>query len=255
MKTKANGNSLIFLSGLPRSGSTLLTSILIQNPNIYCESNGNSALCQLMWDMQTSCRTEAAELLAVANKTDRIKYFMSALAAEYYAGVSQPIIIDKCRNWTHSVNLQMILDYLDPNPKIIVTERSLREVVKSWVKVRRDNNHPDPESGILDEYSEPVMRAFRAWQFAKKEGGEKYLFVDYDRLTTEPESVTADIYRFCDWQPFQHDFTNITNPRPNRDECYGNLFGLHDIRPTISKRELDVELSPELEARIAALTD
>ena len=255
MKTKASGSNLIFLSGLPRSGSTLLTSILIQNPNIYCESNGNSALCQLMWDMQTSCRTEAAELLAVANKTDRIKDLISAIPATYYAGVNQPIIIDKCRNWTHPVNLQMILDYLDPNPKIIVTTRNLLEVIKSWVQIRRKNNHPDPEAGILDEGSEPIMRAFRALEFAKKDGGDKYLFVDYDRLTTEPESVIADIYRFCGWQPFQHHFTNITNSRPNRDECYGNLIGLHDIRPTISRRQLDVELSPELEAKAKALID
>ena len=175
-----------------------------------------------MWDMQTSCRTEAAELLAVANKTDRIKDLISAIPATYYAGVNQPIIIDKCRNWTHPVNLQMILDYLDPNPKIIVTTRNLLEVIKSWVQIRRKNNHPDPEAGILDEGSEPIMRAFRALEFAKKDGGDKYLFVDYDRLTTEPESVIADIYRFCGWQPFQHHFTNITNSRPNRDECYGS---------------------------------
>lgn len=205
--------------------------------------------------MQVSCQTEAAELLAVAGKTDRIKDLISAIPTTYYAGVSQPIIIDKCRNWTHPVNLQMILDYLDPNPKIIVTTRNLLEVIKSWVQVRRENNHPDPEAGILDEGSEPVMRALEALEFAKKDGDGKYLFVDYDRLITEPESVIADIYNFCDWQPFQHDFTNIVNPRPNRDDIYGGLIGLHDIRPIISRRELDVELSPELEARVKALID
>ena len=46
---------IFFLSGLPRTGSTLLTSILSQNSNIHTE--GNSALCQLMWDMQVSCET------------------------------------------------------------------------------------------------------------------------------------------------------------------------------------------------------
>jgi sulfotransferase len=255
MRTKASGSNLIFLSGLPRSGSTLLTSILMQNPDIYTESNGNSAVCQLMWDMQTSIRTEAAELLAVAGKADRIKDLMASIPATYYAGVSQPIIIDKCRNWTHPVNLQMILDYLDPNPKIIVTTRNLINVIKSWVYVRQQNGHPDPEAGILDEGSEPVMRAFRALEFAKKDGDDKYLFLDYDQIIDNPESVTADIYSFLNLKSFKHTFTGVVNPRPNRDEIYGGLVGLHDIRPELGRRELDVKLSPELEAKAKALSD
>jgi len=46
-------SQFVCLSGLPRSGSTLLSAILSQNPLIHAE--GNSAVCQLMWDMQMSC--------------------------------------------------------------------------------------------------------------------------------------------------------------------------------------------------------
>ena len=42
------------LSGLPRTGSTLLSAILYQNPKIHAE--GNSGLCQLMWDLEVSCK-------------------------------------------------------------------------------------------------------------------------------------------------------------------------------------------------------
>ena len=55
----------VFLSGLPRTGSTLLSAILSQNPKIYSE--GNSAVCQLMFDMQQSCINKAKEQL-IANK-------------------------------------------------------------------------------------------------------------------------------------------------------------------------------------------
>ena len=69
----------VFLSGLPRTGSTLLSAILSQNPKIYSE--GNSAVCQLMYDMQQSCIHKAKEQL-IANqinlsgtyKTEKIKH-------------------------------------------------------------------------------------------------------------------------------------------------------------------------------------
>ena len=51
----------VCLSGLPRSGSTLLTAILSQNPLIHAE--GNSAVCQLMWDLHQSGLTTAKEQL------------------------------------------------------------------------------------------------------------------------------------------------------------------------------------------------
>jgi hypothetical protein len=207
-----------------------------------------------MWDMQVSCQTNASEQLAGSGKTKIIKDLIASIPATYYAGVSKPIILDKCREWAHPANVQMILDYLDPNPKIIVTERNLLDVVKSYVYIRKMNNHLDPEAGILDEGSEPIMRAFRATQWAKQNNDGKFLFVDYDRLLEQPESVTADIYSFLNLQPFTHHFTNIVNPHPNRDQTYG-LVGLHDIRPELGRRELDVKLSPELEAKAKALSD
>ena len=46
-------DKFIGLSGLPRSGATLLSAILDQNPEIHAE--GSSAVCQLMWDVHKSC--------------------------------------------------------------------------------------------------------------------------------------------------------------------------------------------------------
>ena len=67
--TNTNNNALfntsfsqfVCLSGLPRSGSTLLSAILCQNPLIHAE--GNSAVCQLMWDMYVSCMNNVNEQL------------------------------------------------------------------------------------------------------------------------------------------------------------------------------------------------
>ena len=43
---------------------------------------------------------------------------------------------------------------------------------------------------------------------------------------------------------------NIINKHPEDDTVYNivghNMVGLHEIRPTISRREINVELSPEV---------
>jgi sulfotransferase len=41
-----------FLSGLPRSGSTLLGSLLNQNPEVH--SGPNSPICGMMWHLEQS---------------------------------------------------------------------------------------------------------------------------------------------------------------------------------------------------------
>ena len=61
-------DKFVALSGLPRSGSTLLSSILSQNINIHAE--GNSAICQLMWDAQCSVLGTANQQLIASNKID-----------------------------------------------------------------------------------------------------------------------------------------------------------------------------------------
>ena len=49
-------NNYIFLSGMLRTGSNLLSSILNQNENIYSE--GISALCNILWDFNLSVSEE-----------------------------------------------------------------------------------------------------------------------------------------------------------------------------------------------------
>ena len=87
-----NNKKFFFISGLPRTGSTLLSSILCQNPLIHAE--GNSALCQLMWDNYISCSNNSIEQLTANNHLDLIFKIISNLQQIYYDKVTRPIIID-----------------------------------------------------------------------------------------------------------------------------------------------------------------
>jgi sulfotransferase len=234
----------IGLSGLPRSGSTLLSSILSQNPDIHAE--GNSAVCQMMWDLNQSCDINCKEQLRATNRQQTQLDVVSAIPHIYYKHVTKPIIIDKCRSWTLPANLFLIQRYITENIKIIVLERPIIEIVKSFVNLRKENNwEGDLEEGLLDDGSEPIARSLNGVKLAKENNhNNTFLFVQYNNLINNTKETINKIYAFIEEPIFEHDFNNIINKHPENDKVY-NMLGQHDIRPTINKRKIDIKLSQE----------
>lgn len=226
--------TFVALSGLPRTGSTLLSAILSQNPEIHAE--GNSAVCQLMWDMQVSCETSSSEqLLANGRVTDQ-DALVSSIPAIYYRHVRSTHIVDKCRSWTLPANMQMIRRYITDDPKVIVLTRPVDEIVDSFVRLREANGwQGDPKAGLLDPESEPIMRSLMGVEIAKASNTGEFLFVEYADLISDPQSQIDRIYDFCKWEPFSHDYDNVVNLHPEDDSVYG-LAGMHDIRPRVGAR-------------------
>lgn len=230
---------IAFLSGLPRTGSTLLLSILSQNPQIHTE--GTSALCQLMWDMQVSCwNTEQ-----IPNKPEVEGKLLSSIPKIFYEDVQKNIIIDKCRTWPLPANLKLIDEYITKSPKIIVMLRPIVDIVKSFVLIRGMNGWSNPESGLLDDGSEPIMRSLDGVKHAKSIDSGQFLYLWYDDLVNNPKQTINKVYDFCGLEKFNHQFNNIKNLTPERDDLLG-LLGLHDIRPELKRREVKVKLSDEL---------
>jgi len=234
----------VCLSGLPRTGSTLLSAILSQNPAIHAE--GNSAVCQIMWDTLQSCQNKAKEQLAANRREGTVHDILSQIPAIYYKNVKAPIIVDKCRSWTVPPNLDMLKTYIDANYKIIILERSILEIVTSFVKLYKDNKKQIPIAQLLQPQSEPIMRSVAGIQWAKTHNQDNhFLFVAYKDLVQNTEATIKKIYDFCGWAPFAHDFTHVTVKHPEDDRVY-QLEGQHEIRSTIKKRTLKIELPPEI---------
>ena len=121
--------SLVFLSGLPRTGSTLLSSILNQNPNVH--AGANSPMCQLMWDMEQSCSYSEEQ---VKNTLEVKPKIIKQIPKIFYDGIEKNIV-DKCRTWTLPGNLELINKYITKTPKIVVMVRPIVDIVKSFVYI------------------------------------------------------------------------------------------------------------------------
>lgn len=237
-----NNKKLFCISGLPRSGSTLLSAILNQNPLIHSE--GNSGLCQLMWDLHYSIKINSAEQLAANDKTHIDKPLMNYLYHKYYENVleSETIIFDKSRAWTIPDNLALIQNYIFPEVKVIVLERSIIDIMKSFGRLIDNEFSPINLHKILSPNSEPLIRSLISLQYIKKNNqNNTFLFINYDALVSKPKETIDNIYKFLQIEYYNHDFENISNKYNEKDEIY-LVKDFHKIRPTVKKIENSYEL-------------
>jgi hypothetical protein len=102
-----------FLAGLPRSGNTLLSAILNQNPDIY--STPLSPLPGLMWDYISSCAS-MEQINRNEENEERSQQLLSSFFDTFYKDVDKPIIIDREKSWGTPSNLELIKEYVTPTP-------------------------------------------------------------------------------------------------------------------------------------------
>jgi len=227
--------NFIALSGLPRTGSTLLSAILSQNPNIHAE--GNSAVCQLMWVMHKSC--EVSEQLKASQRYQDQDVLVSAIPKLYYRNTKAEYIVDKCRSWTLYLNTEMIKRYITKNPKIIVMTRPVDEILDSVLRLYKDNNVVVDKDFIAKKLfepgSEPLMRSLDGVKYAQKNNNGEFLFIEYSDLIADPKETIESIYKFCDIESFKHNFQKIINKHPEDDDLYG-LKNIHKVYSSIRQK-------------------
>lgn len=224
----------VCLSGLPRSGSTLLSTILHQNPQIHAE--GNSAVCQLMWDMLQSCEQNCNEQLIANNRFDTTYHLVNQIPDIYYQNTTRQVVVDKCRSWTLPANQDLLRRFVTDTPKTIVLTRPIDEIVASFAALYEQNGREFDESVLLREDSEPLMRSLRGVEWAKQVNKGEFLFITYKELVDDTDAVLDSVYGFIGVERFEHNLNNIVNVLPENDAVYG-LIGMHDVRQTICSKE------------------
>lgn len=240
-------NRIHFLSGLPRTGSTLLGSLLNQNPHVY--ASPTSPLYSLL--VNTNEHLNLLDLQYTFDaKSIGDKVYRGIVDAFYPDSRNKPIVFDKHRGWPKHV--QAIRDYIDPEPRIICTVRPIAEILVSYITLANDdpNNFIDRHLRESDQSVNDESRAHLLWSEyltvpyeSMKQGletdPENILLIDYDRLCFQPDAVLREVYDFCDIEPFEHDFGRIENTCTEaKDEAWG-LKNLHRLRPRLGKTSPD----------------
>lgn len=248
----SDNKNIYFLTGLPRSGSTLLANILLQHPRIHV-TRAPGLLDMLIavrshWDRNE--RSRAIDPKADANVKERV---LMALAQAYFSNIDKPICIDKDLYWAEFLEMAAVLVGGREYVKVLVTVRDLREVCASFERLYRKAAALGPPPlgaqqalrcktarGRFEYFMDdvqPVGRALNAIRDAVTRGWRSQMhFVEYDRLTAQPEEALAAIYAFLGEAPADHDFDNVEQLTAQDDFVYG-FKDLHAIRRQVAPRQ------------------
>lgn len=124
--------------------------------------------------------------------------------------------------------------------------RDIRDILASFEKINRqqaslhqpifegqqyfESQTAEGRSQILLQQDKPVGLAYHRVRDALRRGfGDRMYFVEFEKLTGEPEAELKRIYKFLDEEYFNHDFDNVEQVTWENDAVHG-IHGLHDIR-------------------------
>jgi len=247
-----------FMAGLPRSGSTLLSSILNQNPRFY--SGPSSPVLGAMYTMEENFTSN--ELYTGYPKPDQMREIIGSIPHHFYSDVEKPVVFDKNRAWT--ARIPYIEGYIGQQAKILVPVRRVDEILTSILSMIHRNPFQEGQDRInfVDEYlvktNTPINDYNRCMHLlnpdgivyeslnAVKEGLEQNMrdkmhFVDYNDMMNNPEQVMEDIYDFLGEEYYEHTFDGLSNIHRENDL---NTYGLSDMHEVHSKLE-KTSSSPE----------
>ena len=221
-----------FLSGVPRSGSTVLAAILNQNKQTHVSTTSG-----LVFALDALANVWHSQGLLGENDKERTKLArtMGAVLDTFYEDVEEPVIIDKGRGWPIPTILSAMSQVLGSKPKIIATVRSIPDCMASLVRVAKpDDLDAFMDSGILSTH---LKAAYISLQTGYEFAPECFCIVEYEDLVAEPKAQLARIHKFLDLPDFDYDFTAIDGASVQEDdeELHG-YEGIHDIAPVLAKQ-------------------
>ena len=246
------GKQYHFLSGLYRSGNTLLSAILNQNKQIYVSSL--SPVNEYMW--QCFSASQYNENAILNSNKDRDKKFISSILSTYYSDIEKPIIFDRSKSWMTPDNVDMIKNFVGTESKIIFTIRPIAECVASLINIDKENlldqmemqdfvtDNSISENDNLVNYMISYHPLFTLNNFAhtvyELYKNKNFIhIVRYEDLTNDTYNTLDKIYNFLQLERYNHDLTNIQSLDFYNYKNVKVLPNMHDIRKNISKSFTD----------------
>lgn len=234
----------LFLSGLPRSGSTVLSALLKQHPESYVSPT--SPLVELLSTTERAwSRLDQKFTMPFPHHLESLSYFM---IYGFYESIDKEYIFDKSRSWP--LFAESLEKVLDQKPKIVSTVRDIPSILASFYRLfhwgqsnpnyiesqlleRGLLNNPENRCQIL--WESMVKGPWQALQKGLQASPQSILLIEYDELLKNSSETMRKIYHFCEMPYHQNDFENINTEKEEIDEKWG-IEGLHTIAPVLKRK-------------------
>jgi len=233
----------VFLAGLPRTGSTVLGTLLSQHPDLATTPTSvvrglmnhtvNLTLGQSLYYNRYDHRSELYGILR-------------GILNGAYEGYPETVIVEKDRGWVENIDVTTFV--LGDRPKIIAPVRSLPDIIASFILIAEKIG---PSAKIYDEvtatgreintwtlsrtiWEKYVCYSWRQMKAAYENYPECFHLVEYEDLVDNTQKNFEKVLRFIGVDEIPLELNNLKNPHPENDAVYG-LPGLHYVRSKLSK--------------------
>jgi len=234
-----------FISGLPRSGSTMLAAILRQNPGFRASMSGPVGA---MFAFMQQALGGNSEFSALIDDGQRQRVMRSVVEA-YYADIAEGhIIFDTHRGWCGQL---AALDLLFPDCRVICCVRSPAWILDSIERMVQKN--PLQLSRMFN--GEPALNVYTraerlmdrksgfigsAWSALRQawfsEQAKRLVVIPYEELAVHPVSIMKQLYAVLGEEPYDHDFEHLEYDEPQFDRWLG-MPGLHKVAPRVEFKQ------------------
>ena len=239
------------ITGLPRSGSTLLSSILRQNPRFHASIT--DPLATLVKSVIETSQDGPGMKTEVPQH--RVHNLVEHLFEGYYADVDRPVIFNTNRAWTL---LTPVIKQVLPHSRMLVCVRDIAWVLDSFEQAHRRNplsknsvfggmsgtvySRMDSlmeDSGIVGFPLQGIKQAITS--------NEKHMImlIDYDLLCKNPLGIMQAVYKFIGQPYFDHDFDNVEAHWDEYDQDIG-INNLHTVRKKVEFLSRNMIVPPDI---------
>lgn len=253
----------LFISGLPRSGSTLLSALLRQNPRIT--AGVTSPVYGMLKALQRSmANTEYAPFLTEERRREVLRSVVNGYYKEQIEAANDSIIIDTNRAWTSRLPL---LKSLYPDSAVICCVRDPLWIIDSIERMLDRNplytsaifrNLPaeniyerakllmNHDAGLVGFPLNSLKEAFFG-PFSRQ-----LILINYDNLASKPESTIASLYEELGEPCWNHVFDKVEYQENEFDDVLA-MPGMHTVRPVVAGTGRTLRLPPDLQTEFAGL--
>ena len=233
----------IMLSGLPRSGSSVLTSLLNQHPEIYASTTSPVAdLISIIADSWPNISQALAD-------PDPSQYgnIIKGVFNGAYNHIDKSVVVDKNRLWPRFGKL-MHQAFVD-KPKIICTVREIPAILASYILLINRNKDKITyiDQDLIDSklpinnknrckilWEKYINHPYTSLRLGYSSSDVDLLILDYTDIVENGQLTMNKICEFIGIPSYDIKLSGLQAMKEN-DKYHGGLEGLHDIRTTLVK--------------------
>jgi sulfotransferase len=242
---------IYFLGGLPRSGNTLLSAILNQNPSVYC-----SPISPLLDNLVALKAQNNIENNLIADFSSNLEQAMKTYATGFYQNCGKPIILDRNKGWGSKESMMFAYQFMPNQPKIVFTVRDIPSILASFIslvgnepvsyldnQIRQYGIRPYGKQTQDDLRCDLLMSIQIGNCLATLDEAIKIQapihLVEYDDLVSKPQEILDGVYDFLEIDKWTHDFNSVKKLEVETLDVAGLPSNLHDVRPQVNKKSSD----------------